>query len=220
MTTATPASIASSSSSTTATTASSRTLWIGSNLSINFSPSRPIVRSYPASPTAASASSSASSMFPHYSSRARDGIHSLSPAAPRSGYNLRSAYSWSIPRHFDFELALSQLRRLLVNPKSVYQDIYFHKRPNQKSWHRDDPAFTLSLAGLFTFPRLLGLTLRMLLVDYLLVGFAVAAGITARVVGNAVYGLAWVSMFSLPFLMHPEYVLYLLAVLAIVWLTA
>lgn len=40
----------------------------------------------------------------------------------------------------DFEVAMSQMMWLLVSPKRVYRNVYYHKQ-TKNQWARDDPAF-------------------------------------------------------------------------------
>ncbi|KAI8372119.1 UNC-50 [Blakeslea trispora] len=46
--------------------------------------------------------------------------------------------------HMDFELAFWQLGYLIISPRRVYRNIYYHKQ-TKNQWARDDPAFLLLL---------------------------------------------------------------------------
>ncbi|KAI8062827.1 UNC-50 [Gilbertella persicaria] len=82
----------------------------------------------------------------------------------------------------DFEFALWQMCYLLISPKRVYRNIYYHKQ-TKNQWSRDDPAFlVLIVSFLALFGAVWGYvyhlgalnTLRtmicMILVDFLLIG--------------------------------------------------
>ncbi|KAJ8662277.1 hypothetical protein O0I10_001970 [Lichtheimia ornata] len=82
----------------------------------------------------------------------------------------------------DFEFALWQMAYLLIAPRRVYRNIYYHKQ-TKNQWARDDPAFLVLLASLLCVSAVawglaygLGMVgilramLFMVLVDFLLVG--------------------------------------------------
>ncbi|KAL7333206.1 hypothetical protein PS15p_202140 [Mucor circinelloides] len=86
----------------------------------------------------------------------------------------------------DFEFALWQMAYLLIAPRRVYRNIYYHKQ-TKNQWARDDPAFLVLLASLLSVSAiawglvfglgLLGVVkamLLMVLVDFVLVGSIVA----------------------------------------------
>ncbi|KAJ1642902.1 hypothetical protein LPJ64_005279 [Coemansia asiatica] len=57
----------------------------------------------------------------------------------------RRLFHW---RQLDFEFASWQMLYLLVSPKRVYRNIYYHKQ-TKNQWARDDPAFIiLQVAGI------------------------------------------------------------------------
>ncbi|KAJ1859578.1 hypothetical protein GGH12_001031 [Coemansia sp. RSA 1822] len=51
----------------------------------------------------------------------------------------RRFFHW---RQLDFEFALWQMLYLLVSPRHVYRNIYYHKQ-TKNQWARDDPAFMI-----------------------------------------------------------------------------
>ncbi|KAJ1732197.1 hypothetical protein H4S06_005995 [Coemansia sp. BCRC 34490] len=55
----------------------------------------------------------------------------------------RRLFHW---RQLDFEFASWQMLYLLVSPKRVYRNIYYHKQ-TKNQWARDDPAFLILLVG-------------------------------------------------------------------------
>ncbi|KAI8642446.1 UNC-50 [Parasitella parasitica] len=82
----------------------------------------------------------------------------------------------------DFEFALWQMAYLLIAPRRVYRNIYYHKQ-TKNQWARDDPAFLVLLASLLSISAIawgfvfgLGILgvlkamLLMVLVDFVLVG--------------------------------------------------
>ncbi|KAK4515633.1 uncharacterized protein ATC70_010584 [Mucor velutinosus] len=86
----------------------------------------------------------------------------------------------------DFEFALWQMAYLLIAPRRVYRNIYYHKQ-TKNQWARDDPAFLVLLASLLCVSAIawglvfglgfLGVVkamLLMVLVDFVLVGSIVA----------------------------------------------
>ncbi|KAL0077189.1 UNC-50-like protein [Phycomyces blakesleeanus] len=86
----------------------------------------------------------------------------------------------------DFEFAMWQMCYLLIAPRRVYRNIYYHKQ-TKNQWARDDPAFLVLLASLLSlsavawgfayglgFVGILRAMLFMVLVDFLLVGSLVA----------------------------------------------
>ncbi|KAI8380733.1 UNC-50 [Blakeslea trispora] len=86
----------------------------------------------------------------------------------------------------DFEFALWQMAYLLIAPRKVYRNIYYHKQ-TKNQWARDDPAFLVLLACLLCVSAVawglvfgLGIVgilramLFMILVDFVLVGSLVA----------------------------------------------
>ncbi|KAL7752663.1 hypothetical protein RI367_001665 [Sorochytrium milnesiophthora] len=196
--------------------------------------------------------------------------------------------------HMDFELAFWQLGYLIINPRKVYQNIYYHKQ-TKNQWSRDDPAFVVLLSGLILLSSIvwglvyrLGvghivlLFLRMLFLDFLAVGFAVAfvgwflgnrlrhastphtttqsveylysfdvhcnamvpymlvthvlqlvclplvrsPSIAGRVMGDTFYAVAcgWYVFVTfwgynaLPFLLHPEIILYAVGIIGVLWI--
>ncbi|KAJ2811879.1 hypothetical protein GGI24_006762 [Coemansia furcata] len=95
----------------------------------------------------------------------------------------RRLFHW---RQLDFEFAAWQMLYLLVSPKRVYRNIYYHKQ-TKNQWARDDPAFLiLQLLGLVTATAaysvvygvgargFLKALLQLLVVNYLLVGAVLA----------------------------------------------
>ncbi|ORX72053.1 UNC-50 protein [Linderina pennispora] len=56
---------------------------------------------------------------------------------------LRRLLHW---RQLDFEFASWQMLYLIVSPKRVYRNIYYHKQ-TKNQWARDDPAFVLLLVA-------------------------------------------------------------------------
>lgn len=87
----------------------------------------------------------------------------------------------------DFELALWQMAYLLIAPRRVYRNIYYHKQ-TKNQWARDDPAFLVLLASMLCLSAIawglvfgLGIVgilramLFMVIVDFVLVGSAVAS---------------------------------------------
>ncbi|OBZ85611.1 Protein unc-50 [Choanephora cucurbitarum] len=88
--------------------------------------------------------------------------------------------------HMDFELAFWQLGYLLISPRRVYRNIYYHKQ-TKNQWARDDPAFLVLLVCFLTLSALawgwtyqltiggiLQLMVTMVAVDLFLVGFVIA----------------------------------------------
>ncbi|KAI9136529.1 UNC-50, partial [Paraphysoderma sedebokerense] len=88
--------------------------------------------------------------------------------------------------HMDFELAASTMLWLLVSPKRVYRNIYYHKQ-TKNQWSRDDPAFVVLLSGIliitgiawgvtyhYSFLQVLNLIVRFIAADFLLFGFIIA----------------------------------------------
>ncbi|KAI7895807.1 UNC-50-like protein [Mucor mucedo] len=86
----------------------------------------------------------------------------------------------------DFEFALWQMAYLVIAPRRVYRNIYYHKQ-TKNQWARDDPAFLVLLASLLCVSALawgvvfgLGMVgilramLFMVVVDFVLVGSLVA----------------------------------------------
>jgi len=86
----------------------------------------------------------------------------------------------------DFEVALTQMLYMLISPKRAYRDISYHKQ-TKNQWARDDPAFVVILSLVLTvcavlygfvymqgFLGILKLVVHMVLVDFILVGVAVA----------------------------------------------
>ncbi|KAL1934676.1 hypothetical protein VTP01DRAFT_6858 [Rhizomucor pusillus] len=86
----------------------------------------------------------------------------------------------------DFEFAMWQMGYLMIAPRRVYRNIYYHKQ-TKNQWARDDPAFLVLLASLLCvsaiawglayglgFVGILRAMLFMVLVDFLLVGSVVA----------------------------------------------
>ncbi|KAI8878052.1 UNC-50 [Backusella circina FSU 941] len=82
----------------------------------------------------------------------------------------------------DFEFALWQMFYLIITPRRVYRNIYYHKQ-TKNQWSRDDPAFIvliisfLTLAGIawsvvygFDTFGTIKTVLYMVLVDFLLIG--------------------------------------------------
>ncbi|CAO3615212.1 unnamed protein product [Mucor hiemalis] len=49
----------------------------------------------------------------------------------------------------DFEFALWQMGYLLIAPRRVYRNIYYHKQ-TKNQWSRDDPAFVVLLITFLT----------------------------------------------------------------------
>ncbi|KAI8884025.1 UNC-50 [Backusella circina FSU 941] len=89
-------------------------------------------------------------------------------------------------RQMDFEFALWQMLYLLIAPRRVYRNIYYHKQ-TKNQWARDDPAFLVLLASLLCISAIawglafgLGVVgilramLFMVIVDFVLVGSIVA----------------------------------------------
>ncbi|KAI9314496.1 UNC-50-like protein [Dichotomocladium elegans] len=87
----------------------------------------------------------------------------------------------------DFEFALWQMGYLVIAPRRVYRNIYYHKQ-TKNQWARDDPAFLVILATLLCLSAVawglmygLGMVgilramLFMVLVDFLLVGSLAAS---------------------------------------------
>ncbi|KAI8980295.1 UNC-50 [Pilobolus umbonatus] len=88
--------------------------------------------------------------------------------------------------HMDFEFALWQMGYLLIAPRRVYRNIYYHKQ-TKNQWSRDDPAFIVLLVSLLIVSGLLwGITyhlggagvlklmVRMIVIDFLLMGAMIA----------------------------------------------
>ncbi|KAI8354139.1 UNC-50, partial [Choanephora cucurbitarum] len=88
--------------------------------------------------------------------------------------------------HMDFELAFWQLGYLLISPRRVYRNIYYHKQ-TKNQWARDDPAFLVllvcflilsALAWGWTYQLTIGGILQLMMtmvgIDLFLVGFVVA----------------------------------------------
>ncbi|KAI8094728.1 UNC-50 [Thamnidium elegans] len=86
----------------------------------------------------------------------------------------------------DFEFALWQMAYLLIAPRRVYRNIYYHKQ-TKNQWARDDPAFLVLLASLLCLSAvawglviglgmmgILRAMLFMVIVDFVLVGSIVA----------------------------------------------
>ncbi|KAK4511843.1 uncharacterized protein ATC70_003842 [Mucor velutinosus] len=86
----------------------------------------------------------------------------------------------------DFEFALWQMGYLLIAPRRVYRNIYYHKQTKNR-WSRDDPAFIVLLAAFLTLSAIVwGFTyhlgtygiiktiLSMLCIDFLLFGAMIA----------------------------------------------
>ncbi|KAL7308151.1 hypothetical protein PS15m_012040 [Mucor circinelloides] len=86
----------------------------------------------------------------------------------------------------DFEFALWQMGYLLIAPRRVYRNIYYHKQTKNR-WSRDDPAFIVLLAAFLTLSAIAwGFTyhlgtygiiktiLSMLCIDFLLFGAIIA----------------------------------------------
>ncbi|GAN07871.1 UNC-50-like protein [Mucor ambiguus] len=82
----------------------------------------------------------------------------------------------------DFEFAVWQMGYLLIAPRRVYRNIYYHKQTKNR-WSRDDPAFIVILAAFLTLSGIVwGFTyhlgtygiiktiLSMLCIDFLLFG--------------------------------------------------
>ncbi|KAI9494868.1 UNC-50 [Zychaea mexicana] len=82
----------------------------------------------------------------------------------------------------DFEFALWQMGYLLIAPRRVYRNIYYHKQ-TKNQWARDDPAFLVLLASLLCVSAvawglvyglgmigILRAMLFMVFIDFLLVG--------------------------------------------------
>ncbi|KIM33727.1 hypothetical protein M408DRAFT_13534 [Serendipita vermifera MAFF 305830] len=96
--------------------------------------------------------------------------------------------------HMDFEHAIWELGTLLVLPRKVYRQVYYQKQTKDR-WARDDPAVVILFCGLLvsssiswsivkqlTLWRMIGLCLKMLLRDFLLV--TLVSGSIIRVVVN------------------------------------
>ncbi|KAI9320099.1 UNC-50 [Dichotomocladium elegans] len=107
------------------------------------------------------------------------------PNATRSKPSLLRRF-FRFPR-MDIEHALWQMGYLLIAPKRVYRNIYYHKQ-TKNQWARDDPGFYIVLAVIMSLSGLAwGITysygtkgtlrtvLFMILVDYLLLGAIVAS---------------------------------------------
>ncbi|KAI7907917.1 UNC-50 [Cokeromyces recurvatus] len=88
--------------------------------------------------------------------------------------------------HMDFEFALWQMGYLLIAPRRVYRNIYYHKQ-TKNQWSRDDPAFIVLLALFLTLSGIIwGFTYNysvldimktsffMVFIDLLLVGFTIS----------------------------------------------
>ncbi|KAI9474142.1 MAG: UNC-50 [Benjaminiella poitrasii] len=82
----------------------------------------------------------------------------------------------------DFEYAIWQMGYLLIAPRRVYQNIYYHKQTKNR-WSRDDPAFMallaamLSLSGIiwgftydYSFMNTIKTSVFMVLFDFLFIG--------------------------------------------------
>ncbi|GAB5586138.1 hypothetical protein Unana1_01038 [Umbelopsis nana] len=89
--------------------------------------------------------------------------------------------------HMDFEFALWQMAYLLIAPRRVYRNIYYHKQ-TKNQWARDDPAFLVLMSillcasavawGLVYGHGFLGICkmmLYMVFVDFILVGSFIAS---------------------------------------------
>ncbi|KAI8081257.1 UNC-50-like protein [Thamnidium elegans] len=88
--------------------------------------------------------------------------------------------------HMDFEFALWQMGYLLIAPRRVYRNIYYHKQ-TKNQWSRDDPAFILlqmillsvsSIVWSFVYDLSVYGTIKtllsMILVEFLLVGSVIS----------------------------------------------
>ncbi|CDS07387.1 hypothetical protein LRAMOSA01336 [Lichtheimia ramosa] len=86
----------------------------------------------------------------------------------------------------DFDVAIWQMAYLLIAPKRVYRNVYYHKQ-TKNQWARDDPAFFVLLTGLMAISgaawavvygkgwwNVLYTSAFMVLVDFLLIGSLVA----------------------------------------------
>ncbi|OZJ06285.1 hypothetical protein BZG36_00815 [Bifiguratus adelaidae] len=92
---------------------------------------------------------------------------------------------WRFPQ-MDFEFALWQMLYLLIAPRRVYRNVYYHKQ-TKNQWARDDPAFLVLLSGCISvsaiawglvygtgFLSILKMILFMVLIDFVTVGAIVA----------------------------------------------
>lgn len=91
--------------------------------------------------------------------------------------------------HMDFEHAIWELGMLLVVPRKVYRQVYYHKQ-TKDTWARDDPALLILLCAMILFSGIswsiikhysvlqsIGLCLTMLLRDFLLCSLLAASAI-------------------------------------------
>ncbi|GAA5806667.1 hypothetical protein MFLAVUS_000015 [Mucor flavus] len=143
--------------------------------------------------------------------------------------------------HMDFEFALWQMGYLLIAPKRVYRNIYYHKQ-TKNQWSRDDPAFILlqiillsvsSIVWSFVYGLSVYGTLKtlvsMVVVEFLLVGSVISTFTCYAIAQKVEWAYAfdvhlqlfflplllqdnWISLFiALPFLVHTELLLYPIA---------
>ncbi|KAJ2637624.1 hypothetical protein GGF40_002233 [Coemansia sp. RSA 1286] len=96
----------------------------------------------------------------------------------------RRLFHW---RQLDFEFASWQMLYLLVSPKRVYRNIYYHKQ-TKNQWARDDPAFIiLQVAGILVVAAAYSVVygvgihgfvkalVQLLLVNYFIIGMLMAS---------------------------------------------
>lgn len=139
------------------------------------------------SPITASSSLSSSS---YYTSQQIPPSANQQQQAYRHKYRSRSkSFNWFKLKfsQMDMELALWQMLYLCISPRRVYRNIYYQKQ-TKNQWARDDPAFVvllliflgiaalaygIALRSVFGIPHLI---LKMVVVDFLIVGALVATG--------------------------------------------
>ncbi|GAA5795558.1 hypothetical protein HPULCUR_000918 [Helicostylum pulchrum] len=164
----------------------------------------------------------------------------LLPTNKRNDSSRRFKRSSSVPLilsrlvrfpQMDFEFALWQMAYLLIAPRRVYRNIYYHKQ-TKNQWARDDPAFLVLLASLLCLSAvawglviglgmigILRAMLFMVIVDFVLVGSMVATFtwfVTNRFLSQSNMmtndqRVEWAYAFDihlLPFLVHTELLLY------------
>ncbi|PVU99274.1 hypothetical protein BB559_000859 [Furculomyces boomerangus] len=77
-----------------------------------------------------------------------DGLSRTNSRSRRKKHIFLSPYARKLVnwRHVDFEYATWEMLYLIISPKRVYRNIYYHKQ-TKNQWSRDDPAFLILQIG-------------------------------------------------------------------------